>query len=175
MKDGRAILFIGGAKERDCMADATWDVASREQLRDLLSRFFIAIDEGRWSDVADCLSEKTLLEDSPKAGRPTRTSRAKAVEALHAAVSGLTAVHHQLGNVLVRVEGGEGSAFCYCTTGHYFPNATGENTFTTVGTYDFHFVAGEDGWRIDALRYRRKFAQGNPLLADLARKTSKKR
>jgi hypothetical protein len=129
------------------------DVGSRLEVQDLLTRLFVSIDEGRWEDVADCFSEKVLIDlSSTGAGKPTRTTRKKAVEALQTPLKGLAAVHHQLGNGLVQVGEAEASAFCYCTESDYLPNETGESTLTSVGSYDFHLSRESEGWKVEGRR-----------------------
>jgi hypothetical protein len=77
--------------------------------------------------------------------------------------------------MLVEVDGAEASAFCYATATHYLPNPTGNDTRRLVGTYDVHLVRGDDGWRIDALRFNLKFMEGNALLTELAKKASRRK
>jgi SnoaL-like protein len=150
-------------------------VGEREEVEDTITRLFVNTDERNWSGVMECLAPKVLFDVSSLSGtRPWRTSPRRIVEKWESGLKGLTAVHHQIGNVLVKIEGAEASAFCYGTATHYFPNPSGNDTRTFVGTYDLHLVKADDGWRIDAFRFNLKFASGNPLLADLANRTKPK-
>lgn len=158
------------------MDDDSFGTSSRLAVEGLLTRLFVSMDEGRWEDVADCLSERVLLDlSSEGGGRATRTTRKKVVEALEGRLRGLASVQHQVGNVLIEVGEDGASAFCYCTESDYFPNETGGSVLTKLGSYDFHLSLDAEGaWKFDALRFNLKFSHGNPLLAELARKASRK-
>ena len=150
-------------------------LVERTQVADTVTRVFVNTDEGDWKGVTDCFAPKVLFDMSSLTGtKPSRVSSKKIADQWESGLRGLAAVHHQIGNVLVHVEGAEAGAFCYATATHYFPNPTGNDTRTFVGTYDFHLVRGEDGWRIDMFRFNLKFTQGNPLLAELARKAARR-
>lgn len=151
------------------------DLRTRQQVADLVTRLFICADEERWDEMLACFAPKVLHDVSSAGGaKPSRTSPRHVVDQWKSDVRGLAAAHHQLGNMLVSVEGEEASAFCYVTAAHYFPNATGENIHTLVGTYDFHLSRKEEAWLIDALRFNLKYEDGNLLLSELARKATRK-
>ncbi len=146
----------------------------RAAVADTVTRLFVNTDERNWKGVADCFASKVLFDMSSLSGsKPSRVGPKKIVDQWESGLRGLTAVHHQIGNMLVSVESGEAMAFCYATATHYFPNPTGNETRTFVGTYDIHLMRSEDGWRIDAFRFNLKFSEGNALLSDLARKASR--
>src|SRR5271169_3145653 len=148
------------------MCDEPTSLTDRAEVADTVTRLFVNTDERNWQGVADCFAPKVLFDmSSLSASRPSKVSSKKIVDQWTAGLRGLTAVHHQIGNVLVNVEGEEAGAFCYATATHYFPNPTGNDTRTFVGTYDFHLVKGSDGWRIDMFRFNLKFTEGNALLA----------
>ena len=148
--------------------------SDREQVSDLVTRLFVSGDERRWDDVVDCFAQKVLLDmSSAGGGKPSRTSAKKVAETWESGVKGLASSHHQIGNLLVNVEGDEAAAFCYATATHYFPNPSGQNTHTFVGTYDFHLTRTDGRWCIDAWRFNLKYEDGNLLLSEIARKASR--
>jgi len=150
-------------------------LADRAEVADTVTRLFINTDERNWEGVADCFATKVLFDMSSLSGiKPSRVSPKKIVDQWESGLRGLSAVHHQVGNMLVSVEGGEASAFCYATAMHYYPNPTGNDTRTFVGTYDIHLGKEEGGWKIDMFRFNLKFTEGNALLSELARKLSRK-
>jgi hypothetical protein len=155
------------------MDDAA-QIAEREEVSDLVTRLFVSGDERRWKDVASCFSGKVLLDmSSSGGGKPSRTSPKRIAEIWESGVRGLAASHHQLGNTLVDIDGDEAAAFCYATATHYFPNPSGQNVHTFVGTYDFHLSRNAGKWLIDAWRFNLKFEDGNLLLSEIAKKASK--
>ena len=154
------------------------DVAAlnaRQEVADLITRIFVSTDERRWEDVADCFAPKVLFDmSSLGGGRASRTTPKKITDQWESALRGLTATHHQIGNLLVSVDGEEAGAFCYGTATHFFSNPTGENVHTFVGTYDFHLSRHGGGWSIDAFRFNLKYQEGNLLLSDLAKRAARR-
>jgi len=156
------------------MQEERADIESREEVSELVTRLFVSTDEGRWEDVTACFSPKVLYDASSLNGvKASRTTPKRIVEQWQTGLRGLTASHNQIGNLLVNVEGDEAGAFCYGTTTHFFPNPTGGNIHTFVGTYDFHLSRLEGRWTIDAYRFNLKYEDGNLLLSELAKKASK--
>lgn len=51
--------------------------------------------------------------------------------------------------------------FSYATATQYRRVASGRNTRTFVGSYDFHLVRDGNRWRIDAFRFNLKYLDGN--------------
>jgi hypothetical protein len=149
-------------------------IIDRAEVANTVTRLFVNTDERNWKGVTDCFASKVLFDMSSLSGsKPSRLSPKRIVDQWESGLRGLTAVHHQIGNVLVNVEGSEAGAFCYATATHYFPNPTGNDTRTFVGTYDFHLLKVEDDWRIDMFRFNLRFTEGNALLSDLAKKARK--
>jgi len=149
-------------------------VASREEITDLITKLFVSTDEKRWDDVSSCFAKKVLYDSSSSTGRKaTRTTPKRIVEQWDAGLEGLKASHHQIGNLLVNVEGDEAGAFCYGTATHFFPNPSGKNVHTFVGTYDFHLSREGGIWAIDAFRFNLKYQDGNLTLSDLASRAAR--
>jgi hypothetical protein len=150
-------------------------LASREEVTELVTRLFVSTDEKRWDDVAACFAAKVLFDMSSLSGaKASRTSPKRIVEQWESGLKGMASTHHQIGNMLVNVDGDEAGAFCYGTATHFFPNPTGENIHTFVGTYDFHLSNEGARWVIDAFRFNLKYEDGNLLLSELAKKASRK-
>jgi hypothetical protein len=157
------------------MASETDSLVDRAEVSDTVTRLFINTDERNWDGVTDCFASKVLFDMSSLSGsKPSRVSPKKIVDQWESGLKGLTAIHHQIGNMLVSVEGREASAFCYATATHYYPNPTGNDTRTFVGTYDIHLGKDEAGWKIDMFRFNIKFTEGNALLSELARKQTRR-
>ena len=147
------------------------DVADRLEVADTITRLFVNTDERNWDGVSECFSQRVLFDMSSFSGaKAARVAPKKIVDQWESGLGGLAAVHHQVGNLLVKVEGSQADAFCYATATHYLPNRSGDgDTRTFVGTYDLHLARGGDGgWRIDAFRFNLKFTEGNPRLGEPA-------
>jgi 3-phenylpropionate/cinnamic acid dioxygenase small subunit len=137
-------------------------LAERQEIVDLITTLFIMTDEKNWPAARACFADQVHFDLSSPLGTPAATVPADAiVEGWKFTLGPLQAVHHQVGNFQVRVEGNQADAFCYGIVYHYRPNASGKNTRTFVGTYDIHLTRSGGGWRIDAFKVNAKFADGN--------------
>jgi hypothetical protein len=167
--------FIARSLRHATVEEGRGDLEDRQVVADLVTRLFVSGDERRWDEMRGYFAPKVLLDMSSVNGvKPSRTSPKKIAEQWEAGVDGLAAAHHQLGNVLVSVEGDEASVFCYATATHYFPNPSGGNTHVLVGTYDFHLARTGGDWLIDAFRFNLKYEDGNLILSELAKKSLKR-
>ena len=92
---------------------------------------------------------------------PATVPAAEIVAAWDAGLRALKAVHHQVGNYLVRVSGRSAEVFCYGTPWHYPPNPTGRDVRDFAGSYEFGLAKPGDAWKIERSKFNPKFADGN--------------
>jgi hypothetical protein len=95
------------------------------------------------------------------AGEPKSLTPQQIVEGWDKGLKPLKAIHHQAGNFMVTVKELKADVYCYGTASHYFPNPSGKNTRTYVGSYDFHLIKEGKFWRIYLIRFNLKFIDGN--------------
>ncbi|HEX8692250.1 MAG TPA: nuclear transport factor 2 family protein [Longimicrobium sp.] len=139
-------------------------VDEREVVR-TIDRLFVGTDRRDWEAVRACFAPRVLFDmTSVAGGEPAERSPEEIAAGWEEGLRPLHAVHHQAGNHEVAVRGDEADAFCYGVAFHYLPNASGRNTRTFVGSYDFHLVRADGRWAIDRFRFDLKFIDGNPSL-----------
>ncbi len=146
--------------------DLARSLADRLAVVDAIVRLFVSTDERNWAAVARCFADPVRFDmTSMTGGRPEDLSPARIVAGWEEGLRSLEAIHHQAGNFQVSVAGDEASASCYAIASHFRRVASGRNTRTFVGAYDFHLVRdrGKE-WRIDLFRFRLKYVDGNPHL-----------
>lgn len=136
---------------------------------DAITSLFIATDAKDWSAVRDCLADQVLFDMSSLTGSPAAMTSADAiVEGWKHGLEPMQAVHHQVGNFRVDIQGDGADVFCYGIAYHYRPNVSGKYTRTFVGTYDLHLSCDpRSGWKIDSFRFNAKFVDGNLELEKL--------
>ncbi len=106
-------MFMGRPTCDTSMEEEMALAASREEAAELVTRLFVSIDEKRWEDVARCFAAKVLFDMASLNGaKASRTSPKRIVEQWESGLKGLAATHHQIGNMLVNVDGDEAGAFC---------------------------------------------------------------
>lgn len=138
----------------------------REAIVDTLVRLFVSTDRRDWATVERCFAESVLFDVTSLAGgEPSRLAPSQIVAGWADGLARIQAIHHQAGNFQVELDGGQAIASCYAIAMHYRPVASGRNTRSFVGSYDFHLVRDATGtWRIDLFRLNLKFLDGNPQL-----------
>lgn len=147
-------------------------LSDRCDIVDVINTLFIGTDNRDWNVVRSCFAPSVLFDmSSLGAGAPRQTTPDEIVAAWDVGLKPLQAIHHQVGNYLVTVDGPtSASAFCYGIAIHYLPNPTQENTRTFVGSYDFGLVKRDDGrWRISKFKFSLKYVDGNLGLEKSAR------
>ena len=143
-------------------AGAPADLTTERDVTDCIVRLFIATDRRDWAGVRACLTDTVHFDMTSLAGgEPADVPAEQIVAGWTQGLAPIESVHHQAGNFRVTVRGGEAEAFCYGIALHYRRTASGRNTRTFVGNYDFTLVRADDAWRIRAFRFTLKFMDGN--------------
>ena len=140
------------------------DLVARQQITDCVVRLFVATDNRDWAGVRACLTDTVYFDmTSVAGGEPATVSAEQIVAGWTQGLAPIESVHHQAGNFAITVRGDEADASCYGIAIHYRRTASGRNTRTFVGSYDFTVVnPSGDAWRISAFRFNLKFLDGNP-------------
>ncbi len=146
--------------------DPVRTLLDRQAVVDTIVRLFVGTDERDWPAVEKCFADPVRFDmTSMTGGEPQDLSPGRIVSGWEEGLRSLEAIHHQAGNFQVSVAGDEATASCYAIATHYRRVASGRNTRTFVGTYEFHLVRDRrGGFVIDLFRFRLKYVDGNPGL-----------
>ncbi|HWK07799.1 MAG TPA: nuclear transport factor 2 family protein [Puia sp.] len=129
---------------------------------------FIGADERDWEVCGSALAETVHLDYTSLAGgEPADLPAEKILESWKAFLPKFKATHHQLGNFVVHEESDSATVFFYGTATHYFPNESGRNIWTVVGTYDAKLEKRGADWKVRALKLNLKYVDGNTELPAL--------
>ena len=135
---------------------------ARQQIADTVTDLFVGTDNRDWSLVLRCFADQVLFDMRSLTGaEPATVAATHIVAGWQHGLAPLKAVHHQIGNLKVEVDGEAARAFCYGTATHYLPNPSGRNTRTFVGSYDFRLKKDGAAWRITDFRFNAKYVDGN--------------
>jgi len=138
------------------------DLMESTRIIDVITRLFVATDNRDWEAVKRCFAPTVLFDmSSLGAGDPQDLSPDDIVAMWDVGLKPLEAIHHQVGNFLVDVDGSKADAFCYGIASHYLPNKTGNNTRTFVGSYDVSLVKDDALGRIHKFKFNLKYLDGN--------------
>ena len=140
-------------------------VVDRLDVIDAINRLFIATDRRDWDAVRRCFNNPVTIDMSSVGGGAARQMSPEQIARMwEEGLAALHGIHHQAGNHMVTVEGNRATVFCYGIAIHYLPNATGRNTRTFVGSYDFQLSCESGRWLITEMRFNLKWMDGNPDL-----------
>lgn len=136
--------------------------SEREQIIEIVHKLFIYTDSREWNKLQEEVFTESVFFDMSSLGSEAKLTSAKSIcETWESGFAGLTSVNHLAGNLLVSIDGEKADVFAYATATHYKSTATMGKTREFVGTYDFHLIHGDKGWRIDRFKYNLKFRNGN--------------
>jgi len=142
-----------------------------QKIIETIQTIFIGADERDWALCLDAFAETVHLDYTSLAGgEPVNLPASTIVESWKAFLPKFKATHHQLGNFVVRENGDAATAFFYGTATHYFPNESGRNIWTVVGTYDAKLEKQGETWKVSALKLNLKYVDGNTELPALVTK-----
>ena len=151
------------------MDDTTKMLSDQHDIINTVQQIFIQTDERNWDRVAACFADPLQLDyTSMNGGEPARMSPQQVIESWQGVLPGFEATQHSISNFQVNVTGDKAMVKCYGTAVHYLPTEDGPDTWTVVGTYDFHLVKSNDQWKADHMKFNFKFMEGNQNLPTLA-------
>jgi hypothetical protein len=137
-------------------------LVDKDAIIEVITRLFVSTDERDWQQVKACFADHVIFDMTSLAGgEPATMTPEQIVTGWEAGLRNLVALHHQVGNFLVEVDGDEAETCCYGIASHYLPNPSGRDTRSFVGSYDFHLCRIEARWRIDRFRFNLKYSEGN--------------
>ncbi|MBX2891405.1 MAG: nuclear transport factor 2 family protein [Saprospiraceae bacterium] len=139
-------------------------LVKRQQIVDVVSQLFIQTDNRNWLMVEKCFADDVEFDmTSLTGGEPETLTPQEITARWEDGFSDLKAIHHQVGNFVVDLHGGDfAHVFCYGIAYHFKPVESGRNTRAFVGSYEFDLERGEDDlWRISSFWFDCKFVDGN--------------
>ena len=139
------------------------ELIERASIVDTIVQLFVATDRRDWPAVESCFGDDVLFDMTSLAGgEPARLSPAQISAAWAEGLAPIEALHHQAGNFQVQIAGKRALAACYGVAWHHRRVASGRNTRTFVGSYEFQLAqSAARVWRIDHFRFLCKFVEGN--------------
>jgi hypothetical protein len=144
------------------VSDRIEELLERAAILEIVNALFIGTDNRDWPAVKKCFAPSVRFDmSSAGAGEPTVKTPDEIAAMWDVGLKPLKAVHHQVGNFVVSASGSHATVFCYGIAGHYLPNASGRNTRTFVGSYDFGLERHDGRWRISSFKFNLKYLDGN--------------
>ncbi|WP_353718338.1 nuclear transport factor 2 family protein [Dyadobacter sp. 676] len=123
------------------------------------SSIFRYADEHNWEGLANAFTEDVDFDYHSLSGQAAQTIKSAQITANWAAfLPKFKFTMHYLCNHFVEVNGLHATAFCYGQAIHQQPN---DEIWTVYGKYYFRLTEADGRWKVSAIRYEHKYAQGN--------------
>jgi hypothetical protein len=134
----------------------------KDRILERTKALFIASHRKDWPAVIDCLTEQVRFDMTSMTGEPPALVPAVEIASRwEKGLADIAAVHHQIGNELVTIDGGKAHVFCYGIALHFSPLAKNGTTRRFVGSYDLDLVKQDEDWKIREFAFHLKFIDGN--------------
>lgn len=139
-----------------------------KEIKETILKVFVYTDEKKWDELQNVFTEIVILDYSSFKGNAASELTPKQIaDAWSGFLPLFNSTHHQVSNFLIDENENNATAFCYGTATHYFPNESGNNVWTVVGTYDFDLEKIDSEWKVKTMKFNFKYQDGNTDLPKL--------
>jgi SnoaL-like domain len=145
------------------------ELKDRLAILELIGRLSLTIDARDWDTLGQLFTD-TVYHDrtSLTGGEPTNLPVAEFVEGWRQTLQGMDAVHHQITNHVISLDGDEATCAANMQGTHVLANASGGPMWTVGGRHDYQLKRTTDGWRIAGFTFTLQWATGNMNIVMLA-------
>jgi ketosteroid isomerase-like protein len=145
------------------------ETEDRLAILELISRLALTIDAKDW-DAMGRLFTDTVYRDrtSLTGGEPYTAPVAQFVDGWRQTLQNMDAVHHQITNHVISLDGDLASCTANMQGTHVLANASGGPMWTVGGRHDYQLTRTPGGWRIAGLTFTLQWATGNMNVVTLA-------
>ena len=145
------------------------ELKDRLAILELIGRLSLTIDARDWDTLGQLFTD-TVYHDrtSLTGGEPTNLPVAEFVEGWRQTLQGMDAVHHQITNHVISLDGDEATCAANMQGTHVLANASGGPMLTVGGRHDYQLKRTTDGWRIAGFTFTLQWATGNMNIVMLA-------
>ena len=147
----------------------TTETEDRLAIIELIGRLSLAIDAKDWDAMGQLLTE-TVYHDrtSLTGGEPYTAPVAQFVEGWRQTLQAMDAVHHQITNHVISLDGDQATCAANMQGTHVLANASGGPIWTVGGRHDYQLKRTPGGWRIAGLTFTLQWATGNMNVVNLS-------
>ena len=145
------------------------ELEDRLAIIELVGRLSLTIDAKDWDAMGQLFTE-TVYHDrtSLTGGEPYTAPVTQFVEGWRQTLQPMDAVHHQITNHVVSLNGDHATCAANMMGTHVLANASGGPMWTVGGRHDYQLTRTRDGWLIAGLTFTLQWATGNMNIVTLA-------
>jgi hypothetical protein len=147
----------------------TAELADRLAILELIGRLALTIDAKDWDTLGGLFTD-TVYHDrtSLTGGEPYTAPVAQFVDGWRQTLQNMDAVHHQITNHVISLDGDLATCAANMQGTHVLANASGGPIWTVGGRHDYQLKRTAGGWRIARLTFTLQWATGNMNVLTLA-------
>ena len=108
------------------MRDQLQQLLEKDRIIDTINQLFIGTDTRDWPTVRACFADTVHFDMTSLAGVASQLTPTQIAVAWEEGLRPLQAIHHQVGNYRVKLEGEQATAFCDAIASHYRPTRSSE-------------------------------------------------
>ncbi len=148
---------------------AITETEDRLAIIELIGRLSLTIDAKDWEAMGRLFTD-TVYHDrtSLTGGEPYTAPVAQFVDGWRQTLQNMDAVHHQITNHVVSLDGDQATCVANMQGTHVLANASGGPMWTVGGRHDYQLTRTPYGWRIAGLTFTLQWATGNMNIVTLA-------
>ena len=131
----------------------TTELEDRLAILELIGRLSLTIDAKDWSAMGQLFTD-TVYHDrtSLTGGEPTTLGVAEFVDGWRHTLQNMDAVHHQITNHVISLDGDQATCAANMQGVHVLANASGGPMWTVGGRHDYQLRRAPDGWMAGGVR-----------------------
>jgi ketosteroid isomerase-like protein len=145
------------------------EIEDRLAIIELIGRLSLTIDAKDWDTMGQLFTD-TVYHDrtSLTGGEPYTAPVAQFVDGWRQTLQAMGAVHHQITNHVISLEGDAATCAANMQGTHVLANASGGPMWTVGGRHEYQLKRTADGWRIAGLTFTLQWATGNMNVLNLS-------
>jgi hypothetical protein len=145
------------------------EIEDRLAILDLIGRLALTIDGRDWTALGKLFTDVVYHDrTSLTGGEPMTLGVAEFVDGWRQTLQRMDAVHHQITNHVISLDGDRATCAANMQGTHVLANATGGPMWTVGGRHDYQLTRTPDGWRIAGLTFTLQWATGNMNIVALS-------
>jgi hypothetical protein len=147
----------------------TTEIEDRLVILELIGRLALTIDGRDWNALGELFTD-TVYHDrtSLTGGEPVTLPVAEFVDGWRQTLQNMDAVHHQITNHVISLDGDRATCAANMQGTHVLANPSGGHMWTVGGRHDYQLERTPGGWRIAGLTFTIQWATGNMNILALA-------
>src|ERR1700749_2238780 len=147
----------------------TTETEDRLAIIELIGRLSLTLDAKDWDAMGQLFPDPVYHDrTSLTGGEPYTAPVAQFVEGWRQTLQNMDAVHHQITNHVISLDGDQATCAANMQGTHVLANASGGPIWTVGGRHDYQLERTADGWKISGLTFNLQWSTGNMNIVNLS-------